>query len=729
MIRLSHVCVSFVDGRGLFNAVDDFTCDFPARGLFFVTGESGAGKSTLLNAIGGLQKITSGEISSPEGTAFSYVFQDEGLLFSLSLLDNLKLAEPDEAKIVDSLEYVGLRNKLREPVSLLSKGERARLSIARALLSRSSAILLDEPTGNLDSANAARVYGLLSSVSKEKLVVVVSHDGASAERYADAILRMKDGKLVGEEALRPLPQGGPAASGAQDPGIPWAIKWRYSSRKMFTSKARPFLSFVTLFLAGTLLLLSLNFAFYDGDATTRRAVEGSDPLFFTASREKDSGQVDSGKDFSDHLSSLGIEPTYEIVSNLAPSGAAAGEYVRLILADSIDISGAVYFPSDGGAVMSDCLDLAMGAKVGDDLGGYFSYFKDLGITIGQEAATGYGAARAHFPDTASGGATYSHLVSDSYLFIVVNTNTYLSMLEKVGLRSWDFAWGQETDQSYSAFFLLDSDALGTVTLSAGASPTAKNEILINEKLTNGDPSSFVGRELAVYPSTHDYYEMSKHFSALKISGVYSDDKPLDECFLASQAFFEELKGEVKYETPNIVLGKDGLMEYVNAGRPSEVAITPAAVADPLEAADGISSAMAGLRNAFLIVGGLLALLSLSLLTLYSLDAMRRNEKDVAILKSLGKGGFSIVSMFFLMSAILVTGAVLLSFAAGSLITWWVGLAIQANLYLSFNPISDSVWSYLILLAIAYAVPAAASLLSSKAVYETDVATVFKRNLV
>jgi hypothetical protein len=223
--------------------------------------------------------------------------------------------------------------------------------------------------------------------------------------------------------------------------------------------------------------------------------------------------------------------------------------------------------------------------------------------------------------------------------------------------------------------------------------------------------------------------MSKHFSALKISGVYSDDKPLDECFLASQAFFEELKGEVKYETPNIVLGKDGLMEYVNAGRPSEVAITPAAVADPLEAADGISSAMAGLRNAFLIVGGLLALLSLSLLTLYSLDAMRRNEKDVAILKSLGKGGFSIVSMFFLMSAILVTGAVLLSFAAGSLITWWVGLAIQANLYLSFNPISDSVWSYLILLAIAYAVPAAASLLSSKAVYETDVATVFKRNLV
>ncbi len=221
MIKLKDVTVSFDDGRGSFDAVDDFSYEFADRGLYFVTGESGAGKSTLLNAIGGLQKITSGEVSSPKGTAFSYVFQDEGLLFSLSLLDNLRLVEEDEAKIRGALERVGLGNKLHEPVSLLSKGERARLSIARALLSRSSAILLDEPTGNLDSRNAAMVYGLLSSVSRERLVVVVSHDEAAAERYGDAVLHMKDGRLVEEEALRPLPEGGPSAAKPQDPRIPW----------------------------------------------------------------------------------------------------------------------------------------------------------------------------------------------------------------------------------------------------------------------------------------------------------------------------------------------------------------------------------------------------------------------------------------------------------------------------------------------------------------------------
>jgi ABC-type lipoprotein export system ATPase subunit len=729
MICLSHVSVSFDDGRGSFDAVGDFTYDFPARGLFFVTGESGAGKSTLLNAIGGLQKITSGEITRSEGVSFSYVFQDEGLLFSLSLLDNLRLAERDEAKIVDSLEYVGLKNKLREPISLLSKGERARLSIARALLSRSSVILLDEPTGNLDSANAAKVYGLLSSVSREKLVVVVSHDGAAAKNYGDAVLRMKDGKLAGADALKPLPQGGPAASGAQDPRIPWAIRWRYAGRKIFGGRAKLVFSSLSLLLAGTLLLLSLNFAFYDGDASAREAAATSAPLFFaTCWNPGDGTSVYSGKAYSEHLGSVGIDATYEI-----PTTFYSSEYptnVRLILSDSIVVNGISYSPAGGEAVVSDCLCTALGADVGSDLGGFYSTeFKGLGITIGQKAATGYGALRSRFPNTSSGDESYSTLLLDSYYFIAINAETNARLLERWGLPMWNFSLGSLESQFRTTVCDLYSEADGSPTLLYGRYPSSADEVMLGEAgakaAGGGNESAAVGKELTVYPFTHDYYQMSQHFSSLKVCGILGGSG--DDCFYASEAFFEELKGEAKYEEP-IIFGKDALLAYVDAGRPNDIIVASAPVADPLKSAAEIASAMAGLRTAFLIVGGILGALSLTLLSLYSLDAMRRGEKDIAILKSLGKGGFAIASMFLFMDIIIVTGALILSLVAGFFVTRWVGGIIESTMFLSFDPIPNSPWSFLIVAAAAYALPVAASLFAGRAVYRTDVAAVFKRNL-
>lgn len=217
MLELKDIKKFYHTKAGTVNALDGVSLTFPSSGLIFILGKSGSGKTTLLNVIGGLDGIDEGEIciqdkkfsafsaneyDSYRNTVVGFIFQEYNLLSEYTVEYNIKIAMelqgvPTDEERVDSLlkefEIENLRN--RKP-SELSGGQRQRVAIARALVKSPHIIMADEPTGALDSVTGAQVFDTLKRLSRDKLVIVVSHDNEFAERYADRIIRLVDGKIV-----------------------------------------------------------------------------------------------------------------------------------------------------------------------------------------------------------------------------------------------------------------------------------------------------------------------------------------------------------------------------------------------------------------------------------------------------------------------------------------------------------------------------------------------------
>jgi len=194
------------------NGVDLY---FEETGMVFITGKSGSGKTTLLNVIGALDNFDDGEIlikgkstkefskldyDSYRNTFIGFIFQEYNLLDNMSIEKNLTLAtqlqglKDDKKQVEKILAKVDLKDvSLRKPQEL-SGGQRQRVAIARALIKNPSIIMADEPTGALDTENGLQIMSLLKKLSKDKLVIVVSHDLELANKFADRIIQFKDGK-------------------------------------------------------------------------------------------------------------------------------------------------------------------------------------------------------------------------------------------------------------------------------------------------------------------------------------------------------------------------------------------------------------------------------------------------------------------------------------------------------------------------------------------------------
>ncbi|MBR3812019.1 MAG: ABC transporter ATP-binding protein/permease [Agathobacter sp.] len=200
-------------------ALDDVSIAFPETGMVFLLGKSGSGKSTLLNVCGGLDAPTSGAIlvkgkssdsfsqgdfDSYRNTYVGFIFQEYNILNEFTVEDNIALAlelqgKPKDKKVIaDLLEQVDLSGYAKRKPNTLSGGQKQRIAIARALVKSPEIIMADEPTGALDSATGTQVFDTLKKLSKEKLVIVVSHDRDFAELYGDRIIELKDGKVISD---------------------------------------------------------------------------------------------------------------------------------------------------------------------------------------------------------------------------------------------------------------------------------------------------------------------------------------------------------------------------------------------------------------------------------------------------------------------------------------------------------------------------------------------------
>ena len=197
------------------HVINDVSLTLPEKGMVAVFGKSGCGKTTLLNVIGGLDGFSSGEVliegkSIREKTDdirneyIGYIFQNYNLISSESCFDNVAAAlrlcgMRDEVEIekrtMAALRGVGMESYRRRTPDTLSGGQQQRIAIARAIVKSPRIILADEPTGNLDEANTVMIMDLLKAISKEHLVILVTHEANLVDYYCDTVIELSVGKI------------------------------------------------------------------------------------------------------------------------------------------------------------------------------------------------------------------------------------------------------------------------------------------------------------------------------------------------------------------------------------------------------------------------------------------------------------------------------------------------------------------------------------------------------
>lgn len=231
-IQAESVSRHYQMGAARIRAVDDVSLSIGAGEFLALLGSSGSGKSTLLNLVAGLDRPTAGaivvrgrnladmdthELARYRSLTVGMVFQAFNLLPRMTLEENvelpLRLAEIDRAsraaRVREALERVRLGKRLMHRPSELSGGEQQRAALARALVNRPTLLLADEPTGNLDSVTGEEIMLLLKNFNQSlgMTIVMVTHERALAERFADRIATVADGKLI--SVTSKCQEGGP----------------------------------------------------------------------------------------------------------------------------------------------------------------------------------------------------------------------------------------------------------------------------------------------------------------------------------------------------------------------------------------------------------------------------------------------------------------------------------------------------------------------------------------
>ena len=246
MLEIKNVYKTYSSKNGVTHrALENVSLKFADKGLIFILGKSGSGKSTLLNLIGGLDNYDRGDVlfngksfsdfkdedfNYYRNTCIGFIFQDFNLINSLSVFDNVALSLDLQGKTIEEKEINDILKKMNvyslrnRKVNELSGGQKQRVAIARALIKDPKIILADEPTGSLDSENSDAISEIIKDLSKDRLVIVVTHNKELAYQYGDRIIEIKDGFVLKDVSRKQegiaRPAGGQRKSSALLPQHP-----------------------------------------------------------------------------------------------------------------------------------------------------------------------------------------------------------------------------------------------------------------------------------------------------------------------------------------------------------------------------------------------------------------------------------------------------------------------------------------------------------------------------
>ena len=266
MLQLKDIVKKYNTGGTEVEVLKKVNISFRESEFVSILGASGSGKTTLLNIIGGLDKYSSGDMllmgrSTKEFTdrdwdsyrngTIGFVFQSYNLIGHLSVIENVKLAlsisgesnKENDIKAKKALEDVGLGDHLYKKPNQLSGGQMQRVAIARALVTNPKVILADEPTGALDSKTSVQIMELIKEISKEKLVIMVTHNPELARKYSDRIVSVKDGEII-EDTKPYIEQEGNNGYELKKTAMAFSSAIKSSFKNLLTKKFRSLMTVV-----------------------------------------------------------------------------------------------------------------------------------------------------------------------------------------------------------------------------------------------------------------------------------------------------------------------------------------------------------------------------------------------------------------------------------------------------------------------------------------------------
>ena len=284
MLQLKNIYKSYIVGEEKQQVLKDINITFRKNEFVSILGASGSGKTTLLNIIGGLDVYDSGDLvidnlstknftkknwDSYRNYKIGFVFQNYNLISHLSVLENVELAltlsginkKERKEKAKYALIKVGLKDHIDKKPNQLSGGQMQRVAIARAIVNNPDIILADEPTGALDSNTSEQIMDILKEISKEKLIIMVTHNKEIANKYSDRIIELKDGEIVGDSnSYKIINSEDGSKIKFNKTNLPYLTTLSLSLKNLLTKKGRTFLtSFAgSIGILGICLILILN---------------------------------------------------------------------------------------------------------------------------------------------------------------------------------------------------------------------------------------------------------------------------------------------------------------------------------------------------------------------------------------------------------------------------------------------------------------------------------------
>ena len=221
MLKLDNIVKDYDAGGEKVRALNGVSIEFRKSEFVAILGQSGCGKTTLLNIIGGLDQYTSGDLSingkstkkfkdsdwdTYRNHSIGFVFQSYNLIPHQTVLSNVELAltlsgvgkAERRKRAKEALEKVGLGDQLKKKPNQMSGGQMQRVAIARALVNDPEILLADEPTGALDSQTSVQIMDILKEISKDKLIIMVTHNPELAEKYSSRTVRLLDGEIISD---------------------------------------------------------------------------------------------------------------------------------------------------------------------------------------------------------------------------------------------------------------------------------------------------------------------------------------------------------------------------------------------------------------------------------------------------------------------------------------------------------------------------------------------------
>ena len=219
MLELKNITKTYVTSTEKVQALKGINLDFRKSEFVSILGQSGCGKTTLLNIIGGLDRYTTGDLiingkstknfkdrdwDAYRNHSIGFVFQSYNLISHQSILSNVEMAltiggvskKDRKQRAIKALEDVGLKDHIHKKPNQLSGGQMQRVAIARALVNNPDIILADEPTGALDTKTSIQIMEILKEISKEKLIIMVTHNPELAQQYSTRIIKILDGIIT-----------------------------------------------------------------------------------------------------------------------------------------------------------------------------------------------------------------------------------------------------------------------------------------------------------------------------------------------------------------------------------------------------------------------------------------------------------------------------------------------------------------------------------------------------